>query len=97
MRYTPLADADARALPQLASWTVANGTISREFALESYANIPDFIRDVVALADQLDHHPDIDIRYPDRVVVKVSTHAINGLSMHDVDLAMKIDSLLTRP
>lgn len=97
MRYTALADDDARALPQLASWTVANGNISKEFALVEFANIPDFVREVVAIADRLDHHPDIDIRYPDRVIIRVSTHAIGGLSMHDVDLATMIDALMSRP
>lgn len=96
MRYTALADDDARALPQLASWTVAEGAISKEFTLGAFANIPDFVREVVAIADRLDHHPDIDIRYPDRVLVKVSTHAIGGLSMHDVTLATMIDALMLR-
>jgi 4a-hydroxytetrahydrobiopterin dehydratase len=96
MRYTPLDDGAARALPQLSEWTVQDGSISREFRLRSFAVIADFVRDVISTSDHLDHHPDIDIRYPNRVLVRMTTHAIGGLSTHDVDLATEIDAILRR-
>ena len=96
MRYTPLDDGAARTLPQLSEWTVQDGSISREFRLRSFAVIADFVRGVISTSDRLDHHPDIDIRYPNRVLVRMTTHAIGGLSTHDVDLATEIDAISRR-
>ncbi|NDF41381.1 MAG: 4a-hydroxytetrahydrobiopterin dehydratase [Actinobacteria bacterium] len=96
MRYTPLDDEAARALPQLADWNIGDGSISREFQLRSFAVIADFVRDVISASDRLDHHPDIDIRHPNSVFIRVTTHAIGGLSTHDAELATEIDSISRR-
>jgi 4a-hydroxytetrahydrobiopterin dehydratase len=96
MRYVPLDDEAARAMPELASWTVAEKTISREFRLRNFAVIADFIRDVIEASEQLNHHPDLDIRYPNAVLVRMSTHVVGGLSNADVTLATEIDSIAQR-
>jgi len=44
-------------------------------------------------ADACDHHPDMELRYPGIVAVTLSTHAIGGLSMHDVDLARRCSEI----
>ncbi|HEY3485570.1 MAG TPA: VOC family protein, partial [Ilumatobacteraceae bacterium] len=60
---------------------------------------PDFATGVSLLnaiaeaAEREDHHPDLDLRYPDRVRVVLSTHATGGLSNADVDLARTISQL----
>ncbi|NCZ92083.1 MAG: 4a-hydroxytetrahydrobiopterin dehydratase [Actinobacteria bacterium] len=91
MRYTPLDDGAARALPQLSEWTVQDGSISREFRLRSFAVIADFVRDVISTSDRLDHHPDIDIRWR-RVRCALTTHDEGGLTDKDVALAREIDA-----
>ncbi|MGA0710180.1 MAG: 4a-hydroxytetrahydrobiopterin dehydratase [Ilumatobacteraceae bacterium] len=96
MRYVPLEDEAARAMPELASWTVAEKTISREFRLRNFAVIADFIRDVIEASERLNHHPDLDIRYPNAVLVRMSTHVVGGLSNADVTLATEIDSIAQR-
>lgn len=96
MRYVPLDDEAARAMPELASWTVAEKTISREFRLRNFAVIAEFIRDVIEASERLNHHPDLDIRYPNAVLVRMSTHVVGGLSNADVTLATEIDSIAQR-
>ena len=96
MRYVPLEDEAARAMPELASWTVAEKTISREFRLRNFAVIADFIRDVIEASERLNHHPDLDIRYPNAVLVRMSTHVVGGLSNADVTLATEIESIAQR-
>ena len=96
MRYVPLDEVTARGLPTLSGWVVANGSVTREFRLGSFAAIADFVRDVITSSDRLDHHPDLDIRYPDRVTVRLTTHAIGGLSTLDADLAAEIDGIARR-
>ena len=40
-----------------------------------------------------DHHPDIDVRYPDLVRVLLYTHAVGALTTTDVDLARTISAI----
>lgn len=63
--------------------TVKRGNFSRALA---------YVNEVATLADQSDHHPDIDIRW-DTVTLRLSTHSEGGLTQRDLDLAMAIDTL----
>jgi len=49
-----------------------------------------FVNRVASLADDLDHHPDIDIRYK-TVSLALTTHSTNGLTEKDVKLAESVD------
>ncbi|MGI8994559.1 MAG: 4a-hydroxytetrahydrobiopterin dehydratase [Nocardioidaceae bacterium] len=44
------------------------------------------------MADERDHHPDIDIRYT-TVTFRLSTHSEGGITDNDVQLARAIDRL----
>lgn len=46
---------------------------------------------VRVLADAANHHPDVDLR-PDGVVVRVSSHDVDGLSERDVALAREVSA-----
>jgi 4a-hydroxytetrahydrobiopterin dehydratase len=52
-----------------------------------------FVNAVGDLAEDHDHHPDIDIRYT-KVILSVSTHVSNGLTQRDLDFARSVDELL---
>lgn len=49
-----------------------------------------FVNEVVDLAEDEGHHPDINISY-NKVAIILWTHAIGGLSTNDFILAAKID------
>ena len=59
------------------------------------ASFPDAVRlvaEVAAVAEELDHHPDVDLRY--RVVgFGLSTHSAGGVTAKDLELARRILSL----
>ena len=83
-------DAIASALADLPGWErEGDATIVR------YAKLPTFpaaiaaVDEVAELAEQNNHHPDIDIRY-NSVKFKLSTHSEGGLTAKDTDLAGKI-------
>jgi 4a-hydroxytetrahydrobiopterin dehydratase len=90
MKYTPVSEEEAQAIASLQEWSVEESVLVREFRLGSFAAIPAFVSQVVAASERLNHHPDLDIRYPDRVTVRLTTHAIRGLSTLDVQLADEI-------
>ena len=51
-----------------------------------------FVDALVAPAEALGHHPDLEISW-DTVTVTISTHSEGGLTAADFELAAKIDAL----
>ncbi len=80
-----------RRLADLPGWT------GDQTALEYTVEAPDFptairIVDAVALiAEEMDHHPDIDIRWR-RLRFRLSTHTAGGVTPLDIELAHHISA-----
>ncbi len=72
-------------------WAREGHWIRKEYRFPSFAEAMKFANHVARVAEELDHHPDIDIRY-DRVRLLTSTHSAGGLTEMDFDLAGRIDS-----
>lgn len=81
------------ALKDLPAWEVEGKNIERVFEFEDFAQSIDFVNGVAELAEDAEHHPDIDVRY-NKVRVVLSTHSKGGLTDLDFDLAEKIDTLV---
>jgi 4a-hydroxytetrahydrobiopterin dehydratase len=77
----------------LPDWRVLLGRIEATFVAGSFARAAAFVAQIAEAADAADHHPDVDLRYPGRVHVALTTHAVDGLTTADVDLATTISSL----
>lgn len=52
----------------------------------------DFVHKVAEAAEANNHHPDILIHYK-RITVRYWTHTVSGVTLADVQMAQKIDSL----
>jgi 4a-hydroxytetrahydrobiopterin dehydratase len=76
-------------LPELSGWTLSRGALRREFTFASFVKALEFVNLVGAMAEEADHHPDIDIRYS-RVRLALSTHDVSGISEKDFSLAAAI-------
>jgi len=75
-------------------WVSPDGKkIMREFTLKDFKAAMGFVMKVAETAEAEGHHPDIYISY-NLVRLKLSTHAINGLSENDFILAAKINALI---
>ncbi|MCY7297660.1 MAG: 4a-hydroxytetrahydrobiopterin dehydratase, partial [Ilumatobacteraceae bacterium] len=85
MEYTPISPADFSALEGLDDWRVVLSGIHANFRAGSFGAAAALVTQIAAAADELVHHPDIDVRYPDRVHVYLTTHATGGLTTLDVD------------
>jgi 4a-hydroxytetrahydrobiopterin dehydratase len=93
---TDLLDEDAitEALSRLPAWERADDkTIARFAKLPSFPAAIEVIRQVADLAEENQHHPDMDIRY-NSLKFKLSTHSEGGLTAKDTDLAAKIDAVV---
>ena len=83
----------AKFLPEVSGWIVASDelSISREYVFKNFKEALAFTNKVGELAESEGHHPDITIHDYKNVGIKLSTHAISGLSENDFILAAKIN------
>ena len=81
-----------RALGSLPGWTRKGEAISKTYSFARFADGIAFVNTVAPIADGMDHHPDIDIRYTD-VTFSLSTHSAGGITQMDLDLAGKIEGV----
>mgnify|MGYP001166050499 CR=1 FL=1 len=72
-------------------WSRAGETIERTFTFPSFMEAVAFVQRVAILAEEVDHHPDLDIRY-DKVRVGLSTHSAGGITEMDTGLAEKAEN-----
>jgi 4a-hydroxytetrahydrobiopterin dehydratase len=76
-------------LGTLAGWNRTGEALRREYRFAGFGDAIAFVNRVAQLAEEADHHPDIDIRY-DRVVLTLSTHSAGGITARDFELAARI-------
>jgi 4a-hydroxytetrahydrobiopterin dehydratase len=80
------------ALAELTDWTREGDAIRRDVTAPTFADGIALVDRVAAVADERDHHPDIDIRWT-TITFRLSTHSEGGITDNDVDLAREIDRL----
>jgi 4a-hydroxytetrahydrobiopterin dehydratase len=83
-----------RALGGLAGWARRGDALTKTFIFERFADGIAFVDRVAKVADEMDHHPDIDIRYT-KVTMMLSTHDAGGITPSDLELAERIESVTT--
>lgn len=93
MPYLALSAAEFAALGGMDDWRFGLGAIRADFRAGSFPAAAALVVAVAAAAEDADHHPDLDVRYPDRVRVVLSTHAAGGVTSRDVELARAISAL----
>ena len=71
-------------------WSRSENLLTKTFEFSSFRDAIVFVNRVAGLADDSDHHPDIDIRYS-TVVIFLSTHSVGALTDKDLKLAERID------
>jgi len=81
-------------LPEIPDWSVNAGTLQRTFKFDNFVDAMSFVNRVAEQAEEVQHHPDILIRYS-KVTLTLSTHDAGGISQKDFDLAREIDRLLS--
>ena len=65
-------------------WTLHGEVATRTLRFPDFAEAVAFVIRVALMAEAMDHHPDIDIRW-NEVTLSLSTHSIGALS--DLDAA----------
>ena len=80
-------------LKRVPEWEATkNKSIERTFEFDDFTQAMDFVNNVAEIAEEEDHHPNMDIRY-NKVRLVLSTHSEGGLTEADFDVAERIDTL----
>ena len=79
-------------LSALPEWSRAGEIISRTFVFKDFPAAMKFVNHVAELAEQAQHHPDVDIRW-NKVSLALTTHDAGGLTEKDFALAKQCDAL----
>jgi 4a-hydroxytetrahydrobiopterin dehydratase len=79
-------------LEGLEGWERDGESIRKEFKLEDFKGSVDFVNRLTPVAEDMNHHPDLEISW-NTVKVSISTHSEGGLTENDFELAGKVDTL----
>ena len=67
--------------------------LEKNFSFKNFIDSQNFINKVGESSENENHHPDISFGWG-YAIIKITTHAIEGLSENDFILAAKIDQIL---
>lgn len=79
-----------RALASLPGWSRKGNVVTKTYSFARFADGIRFVSQIADIADAMDHHPDIDVRYTE-ITFALSTHSAGGITQMDLDLAAKIE------
>ena len=80
------------ALADLPLWSGDTAGLRRSVELPTFADAVAAIVRIGFVAEQLDHHPDVDLRWR-RLDVTLVSHSAGGVSELDLQLARRVDEL----
>lgn len=76
----------------LDGWRYLRGALHSRFATGDFVSGLELVRAVTAAAEEADHHPDVDVRYP-HVDMKLTSHDVGFVTQRDVRLARRISEI----
>lgn len=80
-------------LEKIPEWEADDAYISRTFEFETYMEGIEFVNRVAELAEEEDHHPEMDVRFG-WVEVSLTSDEEGGLTEKDFQVAQRIDALI---
>jgi 4a-hydroxytetrahydrobiopterin dehydratase len=79
-------------LSGLEGWERDGDAITKTFENGDFVGSVEFIKKVVEPAEDMGHHPDLEMSW-DKVKVSITNHSAGGLTEADFELAGRIDDL----
>lgn len=83
----------AAALRDLDGWTGDATGIARTVEMASFPAVIAVVVEIAKVAEDMDHHPDIDIRWR-TLTLRCATHSAGGVTDRDIALAERIDQII---
>lgn len=85
----------ARQLAGLPGWAGGTDALRRSYSFPDFPTAVRAVDEIALLAEDMNHHPDIDIRWRTLHLV-LSTHDAGGTTQLDVELAHQIHEVAAR-
>ncbi|MDG6928456.1 MAG: 4a-hydroxytetrahydrobiopterin dehydratase [Nitrososphaerota archaeon] len=82
-----------RAVAGLDGWRLEGDFLVKTFEFETFMDGIRFVGRVARIAERLEHHPDVHIRYTS-IKLALQSHDVGGVTERDVRLAGAIDKSL---
>lgn len=82
----------AQRLTSFPQWAEVAGAIQRTYQFKDFVEAMKFVNRAAELAERVQHHPDILIRW-NKVTLSLNTHDAGGITVKDFDLAGELDRL----
>ena len=82
-----------QALAKLNGWIYRGNAIHRDVKLSSYRQGATWLAQIVELAEEQDHHPDMTLTYSN-LAITLSTHDAGGVTGRDLEMAQKISAIV---
>ena len=80
------------AAEDLPDWRVMLGALHARFATGSFTAGVALVNAIADAAEEANHHPDLDLRYP-HLNVTLTSHDVGGVTQRDLRLARRISAL----
>ena len=81
------------ALTDRPKWEYRDGALTRQVHASDFLGGIRLVDRVAVVAESLNHHPDIDIRYTD-LTFRLVTHSAGGVTEKDFEMAARIDDIV---
>ena len=82
----------AEQLTKIDGWRHRGNAIEKVFECKNFDGSIAFVNRIAAIANGLDHHPDIQISWGE-VILTLSSHDVGALTERDFTLAAAIDAM----
>ncbi len=74
-------------------WQHIDDAYVREFTFDSFSGAAEFVAVIGRIADEVDHHPEVSLRYPGVVSVHITSHDTGAVTERDVRLANLLNAV----
>jgi 4a-hydroxytetrahydrobiopterin dehydratase len=81
-----------RQVDDLADWRQEADEIVADFEFDDFVGSLAFVTSVGEIAEEMNHHPDIDIRW-NKVKLALTDHEAGGISQQDIEAAHRISAI----
>ena len=80
---------------KIPNWEIIDNYIEREFNFNNFIEAFSFMTKIALICEKYNHHPNWENVYS-KVIIKLSTHDLGGITNLDQTIAKEINELLTK-
>tara|TARA_Y100000590_G_scaffold462634_1_gene627287 strand:+ start:3694 stop:4005 length:312 start_codon:yes stop_codon:yes gene_type:complete len=77
-------------LKYLEGWDLVDRQIERNFTFDTFLDGIDFVNKISKIAEEQNHHPDLDIRY-NKIKCRMMSHDVSSITDRDFNLAQALN------